>query len=332
MKEKSRNTTGIIIGIVAVLLVVAIVGGLLYYFLRQEESKASAIMQLETNPGIALVLDQNNIVIAEVALSDNEDGEEMLSLVSFVGMNAEDAAKKFAETAAKMDKMNDSFEGTTTTKATEVRITISAEDVSKYQQLADSAKSVVNEYFKENGIIARAVNDVNDKINEALSAWAVDARDYANLSTEELLNYAKTSADELRQVAITRRNELATEFNDLYNEKVAEFEARLNEIKQELDSNENVPQVVRDAYHSALRAYNEAKTRLNEEYDSFVKSIQEQSESYFNNLKAEAEAAYQSTIEEYNNRVQEFKDKSADDIEAILEIIAQYQAQVESAN
>ena len=91
MSEKTKNKKGLIIGIVAVIVVVAVALGLIFGLRKNEE--ASAIMQLETNPSVQLILDDDTI-IGEVAI--NEDGEEMLALVSFVGLKVEVAAEKFA--------------------------------------------------------------------------------------------------------------------------------------------------------------------------------------------------------------------------------------------
>lgn len=328
MKENSKTKKGIIIGVVVV-LIVAILAVSLYFIFRKRE-EPTAIMQLETNPGVSLVLDQDNKVIAEVAI--NSDGEQMLALVSFVGLDAQDAAQKFAETASRMEIMNDGDDLTPNPdKQTVITITISAEDSEKYQNLANKAKEAVNQYFSENGVFAGAIANINNNIKDAIDAWAIDARDSANMTSEELLSYAKTKADELKQVAFSERDRLTERFSTLYNQILATADQALEYAKERLDNAENISDSTRAdlqrLYDEALNAYNEAKERLNEQFNEFIRTVQEESKALLESIKASAEEAYAETVNAFNQRVEEFKSEhSAEEITEIQQKIAEFQA------
>ena len=165
-----RNMKGRKIGyaIVGLILVAVLVVGAVFGIMHlQKDKETSAIMKLETNPSVQLVLNKNDKVIAEVAL--NEDGEKLLATTSFIGLKAEVAGEKFAQTVSEKDKMNDSTTSSPATgRATKVKVTISAENAEEYAELAEKVKTNINTYFSENGVFAGAITEVNNEVVEPM--------------------------------------------------------------------------------------------------------------------------------------------------------------------
>lgn len=316
----------IALGVLVAVLIVAIV--LVIVFSNKGNDDAAAVMQLETNPGVQLVLNGNDKVIGEVAL--NADGEKLLANVSFIGLKAEVAAEKFASTAAGMDKINDSTTSTPAVgKSTTVKITISAEKTAEYSDLASKAKKAVNDYFADNGIFAGAVTSVNTDIKAALNTMGASAAEYANMTTKELLEFAKTTANDLDKVAIELRSNLTTKFEQLYNTILKAHEATLDLAKKALDAAKqagiNVDNAQK-AYDNALAEYKKFKAELEKQYKDFVKQVQTQSEQILNAVKTAATQAYNETVALYNAHVQEFKNLANDAKQARKTSIAEFQA------
>ncbi|MBQ7977104.1 MAG: hypothetical protein IJ301_00690 [Clostridia bacterium] len=339
-KQSNPKTKYILLGVAVAVLVVAIV--LVIVFTGKSEAKA--VMQLEANPGVQLVLDNNNKVVGEVAL--NADGEELLANVSFMGLSATVAAEKFAQTSAEMDKMNNSTTSTPAAgKSTTVVISISADDAEAYAKLAQNAKAAVNNYFSENGIFAGAVTSVNENIDDAISELGVSAKEYANMTNAEMLEYAKTKSNELKQVAFEKRADLTTKFNTLYNTILQVADSAMVSAKELLDSAQddidNLPagtpatvkqqlqqayNIAKQAYDETVKTYNTKKAELEKQFKEFVKQIQEQSKAILNELKTAAKTAYDATVEAYNTHVNAFKELSETEKEARQDAIADFQA------
>ena len=178
--------------------------------------------------------------------------------------------------------MNDSTTSTPATgKSTTVKITISAENTANYADLASKAKKAVNDYFGENGIFAGAVTEVNADIKSALATMGANAKDYANLTTKELLEFAKNTANELDKVAVEKRADLTTKFNELYDKVLKAYDTALDLAKDALDRAEAAgfdTKQLKEAYNKAVADYNKYKAELEKQYNEFVKQIQTQSE------------------------------------------------------
>lgn len=327
-KKKGTSNKGKFIAL-AVMGVVLVVAAVLLIVLSVQGNEAKAIMQMSTNPSVQVVLNGNDKVIAEVAL--NEDGEQLLANVSFMGLSADVAAAKFAEVSAEMGKIN-SGDASNTNGAVTVNISISAENAEDYKNLAQKAEDAVNKYFSENGVFAGAVASVSADIKTALTTMGANAQDFADKTTEELLDYAKTTADDLKSVAYELRDDLTTKFETLYNTVLKIADEAMQTAKEALD---NAPAEVKDtlqqAYDEALKAYNEAKATFDQQYEEFFKSIQEQSKSILEQIKTSAEQAYETSSAAFEEAVNAFKQKSEADREALQQQIADFQESLKTA-
>lgn len=351
----------ITLGIVVALLVVAIV--LCVVFAGNKETKA--IMTLETNPGIQLILDADNNVVGQVAL--NTDGEQLLALVDFNGMSAEAAAKLFAQTANELNKINsNTTSGVASDGATQVNITISAENSANYAKLASNVKKTVNEYFSENGIFAGAVTQLSNDVRAAIERMDVDnlgvsAREYAEMTTQEILEYAKTTSKDLEKIAIDTRAQISTQFDSLYNTvlKIADdafaladeafdkaktaldnakkdLDAATTQIEKELkqityDTAKSAYDTAKSAYDKAKATFDEKKAELKKQWDAKVAEFEKNAETYFTNLKTSAKNAYDSAKTTVDARIKAFQDKTAEEKAAVQTSIKAFQESLTSS-
>lgn len=326
-------TLGVMVAVLIAVVVVFII-----FTTRGQDAKA--YMSMETNPGVQVVLDTNNKVVGEVAL--NTDGEQMLAVVSFKGMTAEDAAKLFAQTATEMDKMNGNQDGTTETgKAKTVNIQISAEKTADYENLAKSVKDTVNKYFSDNGVFAGAVTNVSNNVKSAAEKMVVDTTELAHMTTQEILNYTKESSSELEQMSLDTLATVKTTYTELYNsmlaitdkalttadEILADAETAWKKMEKEYnEASETVKQglqpvynELKDAYDKAVQAYNDAKAEFNtkkaefkKQLDAKIDEIVKSAENAFNELKATAKTTYENTKKEVNKSIDAFKKLTAE--------------------
>lgn len=341
----------ITLGIVVALLVAAII--LFLVFMGDKDAKA--IMTMETNPGVQLVLDENNKVVGQVAI--NADGESLLAIVSFIGLSAEDAAKLFAQASTEWGKINTAVGS----DGQEVTITISAEKSEDYAKLANSVKSTVNKYFSENGIIAGAVTSVSNDVKAALTNMGVSAKEYANKTTQEMIDYAKKASADLEKIAYTTRTEMQGAFDKLYgslmsavetgfeqaDELFTKAETALNTAKAELDKATDATKVylqtqydlAKTAYDKAKAAYDEAKAKFEQKRAELEKKWAEQiaeyekaAEEHFAKLKTEMTAEYKTAKAKVQQAIEDFNKQSDKDKAAIQANIKKYQDSLTSSS
>lgn len=330
--------------IICLVLVVGI--GVGAYFLFSPKQEAAAVMTLETNPSIQLVLDQNDKVMSVNAI--NEDGESLMLNVNFVGKTAEEAAKLFAEMATKSDMLaND-----------KVTITIACEDEAseKYTELKNKVKNSVNNYFKEIGVMAGAIVNISEDIQAEIEKLGYDVSNYANKTYEDIMLDVEEKAKELKDVALAKRSEihsklnaLKTEFSAMFNleetidgikQNIAEFKANINTKKEELKDANEIEKITINATLDALETaldeaektldglvkdYNEHKKEYEAKIDAFVKQVQQQSKTALENAKTEIKNAIEAHKATLNSHIEEFKNLAESAKNARIAEIEAYQ-------
>ncbi len=344
----------ITLGIMVAVLIAAVV---LFIIFNNRQEDAKAYMSMETNPGVQLVLDANNKVVGQVAL--NADGQDMLAVVSFKGLTANDAAKLFAQTATEMDKMNGKQDSTTEEgKATTVNIQISAEKTADYEKLAKSVKETVNKYFSDNGVFAGAVTSVSDKVKEAAEKMVVDAKDIAHMTTQEILNYTKETSSELEKMSLDTLTTVKTTFTKVYNELLATADQVMTQADNVFEKAKEVwaaaEKVYNDTYskatgeakeliqktydaakkvyNDAVKTYNDAKAKFNTEKEKFEKELNTQidkivkdAEQSFNEIKTKAKNVYKTTKAEIDKSIEAFNKLTAEQKAEMQKKIAEFQ-------
>jgi len=324
--------------IICLVLVVGI--GVGAFFLLKPNQEASAVMTLQTNPEIQLVLDQNNKVISVNAV--NNDGQSLIMNVNFVGKSAEEAAKLFAETATNFGKVD--LNANAISSSNIVNITIACEDADskKYTELQSKVKEKVNNYFKEIGVVAGAIVNVSEDIKSEISKLGVDISEYANKTYDEIIADIGNTYKELEGVALELRNgllnqidTLKTTFGNMFNleDQIASLKTEINEIKQDIaaakeelknattefqkitinatiDTFEAGLETAEKSLKKFEKKYKELKKEYENKIDEFVKNFKEQSTQILNNIKTEINTAIEQGKTLVQNHINEFENLS----------------------
>jgi len=341
----------IVLGIMIAVLIAVVV---LFIVFNNRGQEAKAYMTMETNPQVQVVLGANNKVVGQVAL--NEGGQEVLAVVDFTGMRAEDAAELFAKVVTEMDKMNGTID---TGKKNKVTVTISAEKSENYKSLETKVKNAVNGYFADNGIYAGAVTKLSDDVKTFAQNMVVDSKELAHMTTQEILDYTKQSSAELEKMSIATRSTVEAKFTELYTSLLATADSIMDEADkvfveaevkwaeaekayQEQYKNatteigkqviQSTYDAAKDLYNKAVEAYNTQKTEFNtkkaefqKKLDAEVNKIIESAKADFEKLKAEAKETYKTTKATVENSINEFKKMSATEKENIQKSIKTFQ-------
>lgn len=330
--------------LVALVLVVGLGVGI--YFLASPNQEASAVMTLQTNPEIQLVLDQNNKVMSVNAV--NEDGESLILNVNFVGKTAEEAAKLFAEASTNYGKV-----GLQTTNG-EINVTIACDDATsaKYTELKTKVTNKVNDYFKEIGVMAGAVVNVTENIQAEIEKLGYQISDYVNKTYAEIMADVETKSKELKNVALANRDQiftklsqLKTEFSEMFNleDTITSLKAQINDYKTQiatkkeelktanefekiainaaLDAAETALDTVEKSLNTAEKSYKEFKSEYEAKLDAFIKDLRQKSEAALETAKARL----QEVKTEVNNHINEFKNKEESVRNQIIADIEAYQ-------
>ena len=340
----------ITLGIMVAVLIAVVV---LFFVLNSRGQDAKAVMAMETNPGVQVVLNANNKVVGQVAL--NADGEKMLAVVSFKGLTAEQAAELFAKTSTEMEKMN-SYNGSAfvSGKAGKVTITISAENSANYANLASKVKNTVNKYFSENGVMAGAVTELSNDISSAVNKMIIDTRETAHMTTQEILNYTKQSCAELEKMAIDTRAEVKAKYNEIYDavlkmtdaafdaaddifataeQEWKNIEKQYNEASKEIkktlqagyDAAKKTYNEAKDAYNKAKADYNKTKVEFKKQLDAAIEKIEKAAQDAFEQMKTEAKNIYNTTKKLIDTNISKFKELSKKQQDALKQSIKEFQ-------
>ena len=309
--------------LIAVVLVIGL--GVGAFFLFSPKQEASAVMTLDVNPNIQLVLDQNDKVMFVNAL--NEDGEKLSLSVNFVGKTADEAAKLFVEASTNAGKINVNTSGTT------VNINISSEDADseKYAALKESVKTKVNNYFKEIGVKAGALVDVNENIKNELVKLGVDVASLADATYSEIMkNFAATS-ENLNNVALSLRDGLNSQINTFKAQlKQAEetLNATLESLQAEIDALPNnaltntLKQTLQQQINQAKQTYNTTKTTIEKAINDAIELVRTNSEE----ILQQAKTTFNNLINEGKTLVNSHKEAFEANKDAILAEIEAFQA------
>lgn len=290
-----------------------------------ENQTATSVMTMSVNPEVQFVLDQNNKVMNVTAT--NEDGEKLIANVNFKGKTADEASKLFVQISTELGKIN------VNTKGTEVTISISAKsDTAKIEELKTKVQNSVNQYFKDNGIIAGA-KVVKQDIVDAINKYGKQAEDFSKKSFEEAVNYANELAEDLDKISYSMRNDVLSAIEivkNSYKSIMDTCEKTINDM-QELLKNSELPKVLKDTYtkqlNEAKKQLNETKAKIEAEIDAKVKEFQESSKAALDALKAEVDK----TVTAGKKIVDTHKKAFLENKETIKKLIEDYQTQLINA-
>ena len=260
-----------------------------------EDSEAAARMQVDINPSVEFILDEDNKVLSVTAL--NDDGALIIAGEAFVGKTAEDAVELMVSISTEAGYL---VKGDLSAGQDGITISITGDEEAA-QKLYDDVKAGIDAFLEESGINAAVERGEALKL-DALRALVQKAdptltdEEVESMTEEQLLNALKISRIETAQL-------LTEELRDAYN-TAKEYDFRFAERQATKD----IISGLGSAYQTFLDGYAKA-------LDSYRQAIQAVEQARYDYL-VDAESDYQKKLAE----VRAQKDKVLEQRKEVAEL------------
>ena len=260
-----------------------------------EDSEAAARMQVDINPSVEFILDEDNKVLSVTAL--NDDGALIIAGEAFVGKTAEDAVELMVSISTEAGYL---VKGDLSAGHDGITISITGDEEAA-QKLYDDVKAGIDAFLEESGINAAveqgealkldALRELVQKADPTLTDEEV-----ASMTEEQLLNALKISRIETAQL-------LTEELREAY-ATAKEYDFRFAERQATKD----IISGLGSAYQTFLDGYAKA-------LDSYRQAIQAVEQARYDYL-VDAESDYQKKLAE----VRAQKDKVLEQRKEVAEL------------
>ena len=260
-----------------------------------EDSEAAARMQVDINPSVEFILDEDNKVLSVTAL--NDDGALIIAGEAFVGKTAEDAVELMVSISTEAGYL---VKGDLSAGQDGITISITGDEEAA-QKLYDDVKAGIDAFLEESGINAAVERGEALKL-DALRALVQKAdptltdEEVASMTEEQLLNALKISRIETAQL-------LTEELREAY-AAAKEYDFRFAERQATKD----IISGLGSAYQTFLDGYAKA-------LDSYRQAIQAVEQARYDYL-VDAESDYQKKLAE----VRAQKDKVLEQRKEVAEL------------
>lgn len=248
--------------------------------------KENKVMNVDVNPKLEFVLDNENKVVSVNAL--NDDGTCILQgNVTFIGLTAEDAVELFIDKAKEYGFV---IEGDTNA----LTVSVSGEGADK---LLNDVKSAAESHITSLGLnLSVAKEKINREALEQIVAHCYQEYTVSQideLSNNELVELIKKSREETKDL-------LTQELKDLYYTERAEgvMEAKIAEIKAQINAGSNsLKKIEVVALESLYSALNSAYDSIQSIYTNSMASLNSKMEAYVELKKDYIEARKAGNLE-----------------------------------
>lgn len=260
-----------------------------------EDSEAAARMQVDINPSVEFILDEDNKVLSVTAL--NDDGALIIAGEAFVGKTAEDAVELMVSISTEAGYL---VKGDLSAGQDGITISITGDEEAA-QKLYDDVKAGIDAFLEESGINAAVERGEALKL-DALRALVQKAdptltdEEVESMTEEQLLNALKISRIETAQL-------LTEELREAY-AAAKEYDFRFAERQATKD----IISGLGSAYQTFLDGYAKA-------LDSYRQAIQAVEQARYDYL-VDAESDYQKKLAE----VRAQKDKVLEQRKEVAEL------------
>ncbi len=315
MSTTKKSYGKLIAFIVAVVLIITC--ACLLIFLPRKQT-ANAVMECSINPQVQFVLDTNNKVMYVNYLSG--DAEYLLSDEELEGKSAQDAAQIFVQLCLESGYMD------VNTTNGRVDVTIYCENTQSVEDLSQDVVESINKCFDENGVIAGAVANIKENLEEALHNISSQIEDVADLTSQEILNLITETSEDIKDISWTLRTQLFETIQQLKNSdifnNIPTLEETVDNLQQQInDSNltESVKDELNNQLESAQQQLNTLMEQLNDEIDKVIEELRQQSIELFEQAKAfinQKIEDYRQTFEQHKQYFEQHKEAVQAAIEA----------------
>ena len=267
-----------------------------------EDSEAAARMQVDINPSVEFILDEDNKVLSVTAL--NDDGALIIAGEAFVGKTAEDAVELMVSISTEAGYL---VKGDLSAGQDGITVSITGDEEAA-QKLYDDVKAGVDAFLEESGINAAveqgealkldALRELVQKADPTLTDEEV-----ASMTEEQLLNALKISRIETAQLLTEELREAYAAAKE-YDFRFAERQA----TKDIISGLGSAYQTFLDGYAKALDSYRQAIEAVEQaRYDYLVDA-----ESDYQKKLAEVRAQKDKVLEQ-RKEVAELSEGAAKD-------------------
>ncbi len=280
---------------------------------NKEEAQAQMkVMNVSCNPSVEFVLNDEDKVISVNAL--NEEGNLVLTAETFVGKDAEEAAKLFVQVSNETGFI---VSGNAQYGNNEVSISFSG-DAKQAEALYNEVKAKVNEYLSEENITA-TIKQAQAITEEQLEQLVAECAPYMEMAEIQALEYM-----ELVETIYASRKETV----DFYSQELknAYYEAKAFAMQQaELETlKSKLPTLAQAALSAAQSAYESAVNSIEQTRKDQLVSETSAYQKALNNFR-QAKVEYL----KYREEVAAMEQNAI--TEAILSVLNSYESAVNAA-
>lgn len=229
---------------------------------KQEGKAPAAVIQMDVNPSISFVVDENQVVLS--VYGENDEGKMIVSGEEFVGLALDKAIEKVIEIETKTGYLVKNAEN-------QIKFVIESDKEELLNKLETKVKEKTTEVCEKYNIKEK-VTLVKEKAHDELVKRALDidptlSTDVANkMTSEELLKYILGSQLEKATIPTVELEK----FYDQVKENKISFASK-EETKKAVDALDSAYQSFKSNYADMLVSLKEASDKLNElYYEQFV--------------------------------------------------------------
>lgn len=255
--------------------------------------------------------------------------------------------KLFVDIATQTGKIEASITANET-----VIITISGKTDADMTELKNKVVEKVNQYFQDNGIMAKAVCEINDNLQAALTKLDSTITDFSGKTEDEILALIGETSQNIDKIAKELHTEFFTTINNFKNSinydaieqlfedakaEVERIQAEIDDYKKQIEDNhllesalqplieaaEQGLELAKQTLQTAKENFDEVKAQVEAKIDEVIKTLEEQSKTIYENLKTQ----YEQLIEEAKNALDAHKAEFEQNKQAWIEQIKAWQNQ-----
>ena len=255
----------------------------------------TAIVGLDINPSIELIVDGQNKVVAINA--KNNDADQLIASIDISNLNLDQAISTIVESCMKAGQI--SFDNAN------INISVDGSSTSFQDSIANKVSESINRIEDKygitiNDIISKASANVEESLNnlknrlQFLSPELSD-NEIDEMSKDEILEALKSKSIEMKNLTFEELNNINNTFTNLYSSSIETIRTTIQNYEDQIN-NSQLDQNIKDI---ALTQLNAAKEALNTQITQF-ENARNQMIAEFNaqisTIKADLESSFEELI------------------------------------
>ena len=255
----------------------------------------TAIVGLDINPSIELIVDGQNKVVAINA--KNNDADQLIASIDISNLNLDQAISTIVESCMKAGQI--SFDNAN------INISVDGSSTSFQDSIANKVSESINRIEDKygitiNDIISKASANVEESLNNLKSRLQflspeLSDNEIDEMSKDEILEALKSKSIEMKNLTFEELNNINNTFTNLYSSSIETIRTTIQNYEDQIN-NSQLDQNIKDI---ALTQLNAAKEALNTQITQF-ENARNQMIAEFNaqisTIKADLESSFEELI------------------------------------